>query len=148
MDPAEGAAFTLIDDAFNANPVSMAAALEVLAASQPGPGGRRIAILGDMLELGPTEREDHAALAAHPALAGVAVVHCVGPRMAHLHAALPADRRGRRVDRVEDLGPSLAGLVHPGDVVLVKGSKGSLVSRAVDLLRRLGHPDAGDTPLE
>jgi UDP-N-acetylmuramoyl-tripeptide--D-alanyl-D-alanine ligase len=148
MDPATGAAFTLIDDAFNANPVSMAAALEVLAAATPGPGGRRIAILGDMLELGPTEAADHAALAAHPGLAGVAVVHCVGPRMAHLHAALPAEKRGRRADRVEDLGAGLGGLVHPGDVVLVKGSKGSLVSRAVDLLRHLGHPDPDDTPAE
>jgi UDP-N-acetylmuramoyl-tripeptide--D-alanyl-D-alanine ligase len=120
----------------------------VLAASQPDPGGRRIAILGDMLELGATEAADHAALAAHPALAGVAVVHCVGPRMAHLHAALPAEKRGQRVDRVEDLGGSLAGLVRPGDVVLVKGSKGSLVSRAVDLLRHLGHADPAQPEVE
>lgn len=148
LDPAAGASFTLIDDAFNANPASMAAALEVLAACRPGPGGRRLAILGDMLELGPTEIADHVALAAHPAMAAVAVVHCVGPRMAHLHAALPAARRGRQVARVEDLGARLAGLVHPGDVVLVKGSKGSLVSRAVDLLRHLGQPASDDSARE
>jgi UDP-N-acetylmuramoyl-tripeptide--D-alanyl-D-alanine ligase len=138
LDPVTEAAFTLIDDAFNANPVSMAAALDVLAATATGPGGRRVAILGDMLELGPTETADHMALAAHPGLTGVAVVHCVGPRMAHLHAALPPEKRGHQVARVEDLGPRLAALVHAGDVVLVKGSKGSLVSRAVDLLRQLG----------
>lgn len=145
LDAATGDSFTLIDDAFNANPVSMAAALDVLAAVAPGPGGRRVAILGDMLELGPSEIADHAALATHPAMGAIAVVHCVGPRMAHLHAALPPGRRGRQVDRVEDLGARLSRLVHPGDVVLVKGSKGSLVSRAVDLLRHLGHalPDAG-----
>ena len=143
LDPVEDAAFTLIDDAFNANPVSMAAAFALLAAARPGPGGRRVAILGDMLELGPTEIADHVALAAHPALAAVAVIHCVGPRMAHLHAALPPERQGRAVARVEDLGTNLASLVRPGDVVLVKGSKGSLVSRAVDMLRHLGQPAPG-----
>jgi len=143
LDPSEQASFTLIDDAFNANPVSMAAALDLLAATEPGPGGRRVAILGDMLELGPTEMADHAALADHPAMAGITTVHCVGPRMAHLHAALPAQCRGHAVDRVDDLGTRqetrLGTLVQPGDVVLVKGSKGSRVSRAVDMLRNLGH---------
>jgi UDP-N-acetylmuramoyl-tripeptide--D-alanyl-D-alanine ligase len=143
MDPSDGASFTLIDDAFNANPVSMAAALDLLAATDPAPGGQRVAILGDMLELGPTELADHAALAGHPAMDRVACVHCVGPRMAHLHAALPPKRRGHAVDRIDDLGARaetrLGSLVRPGDVVLVKGSKGSRVSRAVDMLRNLGH---------
>jgi UDP-N-acetylmuramoyl-tripeptide--D-alanyl-D-alanine ligase len=145
MDPADDSAFTLIDDAFNANPVSMAAALDLLAATEPGPGGRRVAILGDMLELGPTEAADHADLARHPAMARVDCVHCVGPRMAHLHAALRPEQRGRAVQKVGDLGARMGTLVHPGDVVLVKGSKGSLVSRAVDMLRNLGQPDPDAT---
>lgn len=143
LDPVEDASFTLIDDAFNASPVSMAAALDVLAGIDPGPGGRRLAILGDMLELGAGEAAEHRRLADHPAMAAIATVHCVGPRMAGLHAALPAERRGQGVAKVEDLGSFLGALVRPGDVVLVKGSKGSLVSRAVDMLRNLGHGTPG-----
>ncbi|GAB4261395.1 MAG: UDP-N-acetylmuramoyl-tripeptide--D-alanyl-D-alanine ligase [Pararhodobacter sp.] len=139
LDPATEASVTLIDDAFNANPTSMAAALEVLAATKPGPGGRRIAILGDMLELGPEEAALHAGLASHPALAQIDLVHCVGPRMAALHDALPPRKRGRKTDRAEALGAQAHALVHDGDVVLVKGSKGSYVSRVVDALRHLGH---------
>lgn len=146
LDPADSARFTLIDDAFNANPASMQAALEVLATSQPGPGGRRIAILGDMLELGPDEAAMHRAIAAHPALDDVALVHCVGARMADLWQALPEHRRGKRVAQADDLGSRAHALVRPGDVVLVKGSKGSLVSRVVDALRNLGHPEPDDTP--
>lgn len=137
LDPVEDASFTLIDDAFNANPASMAAALAVLAQTQPGPQGRRIAILGDMLELGPDEAAMHAALAKDASMAHVRLVHCVGPRMAALHAALPLRQRGRRVTAVETLIDHLHALVAPGDVVLVKGSKGSRVSRLVDALRGL-----------
>lgn len=140
LDPATGAKAVLIDDAFNANPASMAAALDVLAATPPGPGGRRIAILGDMLELGPTELALHRAIAAHPAIAVTDIVHTVGPRMAHLWQALPEGRRGKCLAQAEDLGVKVHHLLRPGDVVLVKGSKGSYVSRVVDALRNLGHP--------
>lgn len=136
-DPGADAGFTLIDDAFNANPASVSAALDVLAASVPSPGARRIAVLGDMLELGPDETALHRAIADHPALAQVAQVHCVGPRMAALWAALPQARRGKQVAKVEDLLPRARYLVHPGDVILVKGSKGSQVSRLVQALRAL-----------
>lgn len=142
----DGGSATLIDDAFNANPASMAAAFEVLAATPPGPGGRRLAILGDMLELGPAEAAEHAALAAHPALARVDAVHCVGPRMAHLHAALPLGRAGLCLPDVGALAPHLPGLLSAGDVLLVKGSKGSLVSRAVEMLRHPAMP--GPAPKE
>ena len=135
----------LIDDAFNANPTSMAAALEVLAASTPRDGvgrivkGRRVAILGDMLELGEDEMAMHAALSEDPHLAGVHVVHCAGPRMRALFDALPADIRGQWAPEAEDLAAQAARLVDAGDVVLVKGSKGSKVSRVVDAIRKLGH---------
>jgi UDP-N-acetylmuramoyl-tripeptide--D-alanyl-D-alanine ligase len=145
----EGATIELIDDAFNANPDSMTAALDALAAATPRHGvgrvaeGRRIAILGDMLELGPEEAELHAAIAAHPAMAGIARVHCVGPRMRALHRALPEDRRGTWTEEAEAMARGVHGLLDSGDVVLVKGSKGSRVSLVVDAIRKLGHPHAG-----
>ncbi|MCB1395624.1 MAG: UDP-N-acetylmuramoyl-tripeptide--D-alanyl-D-alanine ligase [Rhodobacter sp.] len=145
LDPATDARFTLIDDAFNANPASLAAALDVLAVSQPGPGGRRIAILGDMLELGPDEIALHRAIAGHPGIAAAQIVHTVGPRMAELWQALPDAKRGKCCAQAEDLGAKAHRLVRPGDVVLVKGSKGSYVSRVVDALRNLGHPVTDDT---
>jgi len=140
----EDAGLELIDDAFNANPTSMRAALEVLAAAAPIDGigrvarGRRIAILGDMLELGPEELQLHADLAREPALAGVRLVHCAGPRMRVLWEALPAQQRGRWAETAEELAREAHRLVDPGDVVLVKGSKGSQVSLVVDAIRKLG----------
>ena len=135
----------LIDDAFNANPASLAASLDVLAALEPENGvgrvakGRRIAILGDMLELGPTERELHAEVADHPAMELIAQVHCVGPRMHALYEALPPHKRGYWVETADALAERTHGLVDAGDIVLVKGSKGSRVSRVVDAIRKLGH---------
>ncbi len=136
----------LIDDAFNANPASMAAALDVLGASVPLDGmgrvskGRRIAILGDMLELGPQEGMLHAEIADHPAMERVAVVHCVGPRMRALWETLPERRRGLWTETAEELRARVHTLVDAGDVVMVKGSKGSRVSLVVDAIRKLGHP--------
>jgi UDP-N-acetylmuramoyl-tripeptide--D-alanyl-D-alanine ligase len=148
LDPARrDKVFTLIDDAFNANPASLAAALEVFAMISPRDvdgeviRGRRIAILGDMLELGPTEERLHAEFAAHPSMERITQVHCVGPRMRALWDALPGAQKGEVVDKVDDLLPSLKTLILPGDVVLVKGSKGSRVSAAVDGLRKLGQSD-------
>lgn len=141
--------FTLIDDAFNANPVSLGAALEVLAAVPPQDGvgrmgrGRRIAILGDMLELGPQAGALHAALAAHPAMAQVDIVYCVGPLMRALWEALPEAQRGEWVETAADFSHRAPHLVDAGDVVLVKGSKGSRVSLVVDALRKLGQGPAG-----
>jgi UDP-N-acetylmuramoyl-tripeptide--D-alanyl-D-alanine ligase len=144
LDPVEEVWFDLIDDAFNANPASLAAGLEVLAAGEPRDDvgrvgrGRRIAVLGDMLELGPTELELHAAIAGHPAMRAVSVVHCVGPRMRALHAALPRQQRGEWVRTAPELAARARSLVDAGDIVLVKGSKGSKVSLVVDALRKLG----------
>jgi len=131
-------AIEMIDDAFNANPASVAAALEVLAAAEPQGRGRRIAILGDMLELGPTGPALHAAIADHPALARVDLVHTVGPLMRHLADALPARKRGRHADSAEEIAMGLPQSLRAGDVLLIKGSKGIKVSRVVDALRKLG----------
>ncbi|MDD7970713.1 UDP-N-acetylmuramoyl-tripeptide--D-alanyl-D-alanine ligase [Roseinatronobacter alkalisoli] len=148
LDSVEELGFTLIDDAFNANPASLEAALEMLAKitpaqTQTGRRGRRIAILGDMLELGPDEQSLHEAIAQYPAIAAVDLVHCVGPRMAALSRRLPLRQRGRQVAQADDLTGLVHLLVAPGDVVLVKGSKGSLVSRVVDALRNLAVAEPG-----
>ncbi|MCA0043078.1 UDP-N-acetylmuramoyl-tripeptide--D-alanyl-D-alanine ligase [Celeribacter litoreus] len=133
-----GKPLELIDDAFNANPTSMSAALEVLAKATPADTGRRIAILGDMLELGEKEVAIHEGLAALPWFANLDAVHCVGPLMRALFDVLPDGRRGQWFETAQDAVPALASLTGPGDVVLLKGSKGSKVSLLVDELRKLG----------
>ncbi len=144
LDPVEDWSIELIDDAFNANPASIGAALWVVASIEPQHDvgrigqGRRIAILGDMLELGETEASLHAGLAEHPAMDQIDRVECVGPRMRALYDALPDHKRGRWTETAEDMVQYAHTLVDAGDVVLVKGSKGSKVSLVVAALRRLG----------
>ncbi|MDT8856496.1 UDP-N-acetylmuramoyl-tripeptide--D-alanyl-D-alanine ligase [Paracoccaceae bacterium Fryx2] len=144
LDPLDDIGFDLIDDAFNANPASLAASLDVLALFNPTndvgriASGRRIAILGDMLELGPDETALHRAVAGHPALSQITTVHCVGPRMRALHDALPRRQRGEWVETAAELVARAPTLVDAGDIVLVKGSKGIKVSLVVDALRKLG----------
>lgn len=132
----------LIDDAFNANPASLAAGLEVLASITPTRGGRRVAVLGDMLELGPQAEEMHAEVADLAAMEAVDIVHTCGALMEHLHDALPGAKRGGHEATAQDLCRSVPRTLRPGDVVLVKGSKGSKVSVVVDALRKLGQADA------
>jgi UDP-N-acetylmuramoyl-tripeptide--D-alanyl-D-alanine ligase len=130
-------AFTLIDDSYNANPTSMAAAFSTLAARAPGPSGRRIAILGDMLELGPQERAFHQGLAEPLLQAGVDLVFCAGPRMAALYDALPGAHRGGYAETAQALAPIAAAALLPGDVVLAKGSNGSRIHQLVASLKEL-----------
>jgi UDP-N-acetylmuramoyl-tripeptide--D-alanyl-D-alanine ligase len=111
----------LIDDSFNGNPASMAAALESLKA-RPMSKGRRIAILGDMLELGLEAPAYHEALAGH--LSGIDGVFCVGPLMRHLYDLLPAGKGLGWHENPATLEPrEIAALLRSGDVVMVKGSK-------------------------
>lgn len=145
LDPArKGWTLDLIDDAFNANPTSLEAALEVLASATPRDNvgrvarGRRIAILGDMLELGENEVALHRAVADMAPVAALDTVHCVGPRMYHLWQALPRPQRGTWADTAEEMVAELPDLVDAGDVVLVKGSKSSRVSLVADALRNTG----------
>ncbi|MBF9034497.1 UDP-N-acetylmuramoyl-tripeptide--D-alanyl-D-alanine ligase [Rhodobacterales bacterium HKCCE2091] len=128
----------LIDDAFNANPASVAASLEVLAAMQPEGRGRRIAVLGDMLELGPSAPRLHAGLATEPAMAAIDLVHTAGALTAHLDAALPQAKRGLHCDTADELARAIPSELRAGDILLVKGSKSSNMSRVVDALRKLG----------
>jgi len=144
LDVVEETFFDLIDDAFNANPVSLAAALDVLIATRPTDGigrtgdGRRVAVLGDMLELGPDEIAMHAAVARHPGLDSIAPIHCVGPRMRALYDALPRRQQGIWTETAPEMAARARTLFDAGDVILVKGSKGSKVSLVVEALRKLG----------
>ncbi|MFC3179512.1 UDP-N-acetylmuramoyl-tripeptide--D-alanyl-D-alanine ligase [Cypionkella sinensis] len=148
LDIVEETSFDLIDDAFNANPTSLAAALDVLIAATPQDGvgrvgkGRRIAVLGDMLELGPTEITLHEAVADHPDLNKIDLIHCVGPRMKSLYAKLPRAQRGEWVAEARELAARPRSLIDAGDILLVKGSKGIKVSLIVDALRKLGQAAA------
>jgi UDP-N-acetylmuramoyl-tripeptide--D-alanyl-D-alanine ligase len=112
---------TLIDDSFNGNPASMVAALDSLKA-RPLQKGRRIAILGDMLELGAEAPAYHKNLAEH--LKGIDGVYCVGPLMRHLYNLLPVDKGLGWHENPATLEPrEIAALLRDGDVVVVKGSK-------------------------
>jgi UDP-N-acetylmuramoyl-tripeptide--D-alanyl-D-alanine ligase len=141
----DGESLELLDDAFNANPTSLAASLEVLAASSPSDNvgriikGRRVAILGDMLELGTSEVVMHREMVENVHLQKLDLIHCAGPLMQHLWLALPDKQRGRWAQTAAELVPQVSRLVDAGDVVLVKGSKGSKVSLIVDAIRKLGH---------
>lgn len=127
---------TLIDDAYNANPTSMAAALDVLAATVPESAGRRVAVLGDMLELGPTEAALHADLAELPVMESIDRVFCVGPRMESLYGALPDHRRAGQFPDAASAVASIPARLAPGDVIMIKGSLGSHVSKLVTALRQ------------
>jgi UDP-N-acetylmuramoyl-tripeptide--D-alanyl-D-alanine ligase len=120
---AGGGAFTLVDESYNASPVSVAAALENLG--RQAASGRRIAVLTDMLELGPDSPDRHAGLAEEVDHAGVDVVFCAGDLMRHLFDAVPARRRGAWAPSAEALIPTVREAISPGDVVMVKGSKAS-----------------------
>ncbi|MCA0871626.1 UDP-N-acetylmuramoyl-tripeptide--D-alanyl-D-alanine ligase [Seohaeicola saemankumensis] len=136
-----GGALTLLDDSYNANPASMAAALDVLAA-MPAGQGRRIAILGDMKELGPEAEALHAGLADRPAMARIDRVHCIGPLMAALHAALPEEKRGALVQESATLAAKLPDLLESGDIVLAKGSLSMKLALIVDAIRKMGQGGA------
>src|SRR5690606_34976606 len=126
----------LIDESYNANPASMRAALEVLGRAPIGRNGRRIAVLGDMLELGPDGPELHRGLAEAIAAARIDVVYCAGPLMRELWEALPATQRGGYAEAAADLEDEIAGVMHPGDAVMVKGSNGIRMGPLVDALSR------------
>jgi len=130
-----GGTLTLIDESYNASPAAMRAALAVLAATEPGTGGRRVAVLGDMLELGDASERLHRELAEPLAAAEVDRVFLVGGSMAVLHEALPEAKRGGLWRSPEDAMPALLCFLEPGDVVTIKGSRGVGVSRVVELLR-------------
>lgn len=126
----------LIDESYNANPVSMAAAIALLGQAQPGPRGRRIAVLGDMLELGPQSAELHRGLVNPIMDHAVDLVFCAGPAMRNLWEALPSGRRGGYASHSGALEPQILEAVSGGDVVMIKGSFGSKMTPIVKALER------------
>ncbi|WP_428031297.1 UDP-N-acetylmuramoylalanyl-D-glutamyl-2,6-diaminopimelate--D-alanyl-D-alanine ligase [Ancylobacter sp.] len=128
----KGGAATLIDESYNANPASMRAALAVLGTTPATGRGRRIAVLGDMLELGTRGEEMHRDLA--PATASAELVFCAGPLMRALWEALPENRRGAWAPDAVALLPLLAERLRGGDAVMVKGSNGSRMGPLVRAL--------------
>ncbi len=122
----------LIDDAYNASPASMRAAFDVLGRAETGAGGRRIAVLGDMLELGAQSAEAHRGLAAPLREAGIDLAITCGPEMAKLQKALPAKMRGGHVANSRAAVPLVLDTAGPGDVILVKGSLGSRMAVVVE----------------
>jgi UDP-N-acetylmuramoyl-tripeptide--D-alanyl-D-alanine ligase len=130
-----GGGFTLIDESYNANPISMASAIATLGARAAA--GRKIVALTDMLELGGEARSFHAALAEPLADAKVDLVFVAGPLMKSLWDALPSTRRGGYAETAAELAPQVARAAEPGDVVMVKGSNGSkagLIAQALGAL--------------
>ena len=126
----------LIDDSYNANPASLGAALDVLAASH---AEKRIAILGDMKELGADEIAIHADIANLAALKQVDLVHTVGPLMKALHDALPDEKRGAHFDTAASAAETLPATLSGGETVLIKASLSMGLSQVVDAIRKLGH---------
>ncbi len=125
--------FTIIDESYNANPASMRAALDLLGAAQ---GGRRIAVLGDMLELGPEAARLHAAIAEDIERNQVDLVFAAGPLMRALYEAIPAERRGAHAADAAALEPIVLDALRAGDVVMIKGSNGSRMGPLVAAMRK------------
>ena len=135
---------TLIDESYNANPASMQAAMALLDATPVSGEGRRIAVLGDMLELGSHSAKLHSALAGLIAGTRTDLILLAGPEMKSLAEALPEDVKVEYRPGAEDLKPVLIDTVRPGDVVMIKSSKGIGFSKLVDALIRQFPADAGN----
>jgi UDP-N-acetylmuramoyl-tripeptide--D-alanyl-D-alanine ligase len=128
--------FVLIDESYNANPASMRAALQLLGQASPKGRGRRIAVLGDMLELGDHAPTHHSSLA--PALdeAAADLVFLAGPLMQELWRGLPERRRGAYAESAAELEPILLETIGPGDVLMMKASLGTRLGPLVDAVKR------------
>jgi UDP-N-acetylmuramoyl-tripeptide--D-alanyl-D-alanine ligase len=126
----------LIDESYNANPASMRAAIALLGQAPIGKRGRRIAVLGDMLELGPQGPELHRGLAESIETAGIELVFCSGPLMHALWEALPSRARGGYAETAAGLESAVLEAIRAGDAVMVKGSLGSKMGPIVKALEK------------
>jgi UDP-N-acetylmuramoyl-tripeptide--D-alanyl-D-alanine ligase len=141
-----GGTALLIDESYNANPASMRAALELLGRAPVGARGRRIAVLGEMLELGTQGVELHRGLLEPIIDNAVDLVFCAGPLYAGLWEALPSERRGGYADRSAAIENNLVRALREGDAIMVKGSLGSKMGPIVKTLTsRFAAHDARET---
>ncbi len=131
----------LIDESYNANPASMRSALAAMGTVPRATKPRRIAVLGDMLELGPESGRLHEDLKEPVDAAEVDLVFACGPNMQRLFEALPAGKRGTWAETSEGILAPLVAAVRAGDVVMIKGSLGSRMAPLVDALMRKGEQD-------
>jgi UDP-N-acetylmuramoyl-tripeptide--D-alanyl-D-alanine ligase len=131
-----GGSILLIDESYNANPASMHAAIALLGQAPVGVRGRRIAVLGDMLELGAQASALHRALAEPLEAARADLVFCSGPQMRALWEALPSNRRGGYAGSPAELEAVVLEAIRAGDAVMVKGSLGSKMGPIVKALER------------
>jgi UDP-N-acetylmuramoyl-tripeptide--D-alanyl-D-alanine ligase len=127
---------TLIDESYNANPASMGAAFKVLGSFPSNEAARRIAVIGDMLELG--ERSDalHEGLAAPIEEAGIDIIFCCGPHMGALFRKLPSNKQGAWAETSERLKDTVLGAIRPGDAIMIKGSLGSRMGLLIDAIKQ------------
>ncbi|MGY0559157.1 Mur ligase family protein [Luteimonas sp. A277] len=143
----EGKPLRIIDDAYNANPISMAAALRLIRDTEPPlPEGRRVLVLGDMRELEPRAEELHAALASEVGAAQPDLLLLCGEYMSHLQEAMAGEAPSHWFPDVEALQVRLLEFLEPGDLVLVKSSAGTRLSELVRYLQQLHAPSV--TPME
>jgi UDP-N-acetylmuramoyl-tripeptide--D-alanyl-D-alanine ligase len=131
-----GGRATLIDESYNANPASMAAALSVLGQAAIGPHGRRIAVLGDMLELGAAAADLHRGLNETIKASRIDLVYCCGPLMRNLWEALSTGKRGGYADSAANLEVQVVAAIRAGDAIMIKGSFGSKMKTIVNALER------------
>ncbi len=141
---ASDGAYLLIDESYNANPTSMQAAVTALGLIPRARQGRRIAVLGDMAELGATGRQWHESLAADIEAADIDLVLTCGRLMKHLQAQIPPERSGPHSTTTKALLDVLLADIHAGDVVMVKGSN---ATGMVDIVNALlaAHADTSST---
>ena len=136
----DGGSFRLIDESYNANPISMRAAMATLGQRRVDSPGRRIVALTDMLELGEEAESFHVGLLQPIEEAGITQVFLAGPLMKALWDSLPAARQGAYAPSAAELAPRLVEAVRPGDVVMVKGSNGSKASTLAAALAQAPAP--------
>lgn len=132
----DGGSFTLLDDSYNASPASISAALALFANITPAAGGRKLALLGDMLELGKDAPALHAGLAGAVEASGITALYTLGQKMQHLMQAIPTVQQGESFASIEDAVAGLRTALRPNDWLLVKGSHGSQSYRVVEGLQK------------
>jgi UDP-N-acetylmuramoyl-tripeptide--D-alanyl-D-alanine ligase len=133
-----GRRVVLVDESYNANPTSMRAALSLLGELRPERGGARVAVLGDMLELGPSGPAMHAGLSDALVASAVSRLYVAGSLMRALFDVAPAGMRAAAADGAAALAWTVVAELKDGDIVMVKGSNGSRVSVIAAAIRAAG----------